>query len=355
MFFWEEPIHDAEQAHVELRQNNRQLYVAVPHLPASLTLSETCEVQKVLLSKLLSEHRICNPVVWYYTPMAWDFTEHLRSSAVVYDCMDELSAFRGAPLGLRAAEQQLFSIADLVFTGGQSLYERKRRAHPSVHCFPSSIDREFFSTARLIGEDPSDQQPIRRPRLGYCGVIDERMDLGLLAAVAQARPEWQIVMVGPVVKISESDLPKADNLHYLGMRGYRSLPSYLSGWEVGLLPFAHNDSTRFISPTKTPEYLAAGLPVVSTSIRDVVTPYGIQRLVEIADTPQEFVAAAERAMGERNSSARLKQVDQFLSNMSWDSTWTRMSSLIMQTVARNADGAAAEIESPGVLDSFAAD
>jgi UDP-galactopyranose mutase len=249
--------------------------------------------------------------------------------------MDELSGFRGAPSGLRTAEAELFACADLVFTGGQSLYQSKRRQHHSVHCFPSSIDREFFASARRIHAEVKDQANITHPRLGYCGVIDERMDLDLIAEVAERRPDWQLVMLGPVVKIAESDLPRQSNIHYLGAKEYRTLPSYLAGWDVGLLPFARNESTRFISPTKTPEYLAAGLPVVSTPITDVVEPYGTKQLVEIAETAEQFVESIEKAMSARNSPDRLARVDRFLSRMSWDLTWEQMNRLIQEAVHSN--------------------
>lgn len=355
VLFWEEPIYGAEFARIEIQERCSRVYVATPQLPHGTSSEENCAIQRVLLSELMAQRHVCDPVLWYYSPMACDFAAQVPATAIVYDCMDELSAFRGAPPGLRAAEQHLFSIADLVFTGGQSLYESKRYAHPSVHCFPSSIDREFFFGARRLHQEPEDQRRIPRPRLGYCGVIDERMDVGLLQAVAKARPDWQIVMIGPVVKISESDLPRSANIHYLGMREYQTLPNYLSGWDVGLLPFARNDATRFISPTKTPEYLAAGLPVVSTSIRDVVTPYGTQGLVEIADTPDDFVAMAERAMSQRNSPERLNKTDRFLSSMSWDSTWAHMANLVTKVVVQNRGRATPDFERAVVPDSFAAD
>jgi UDP-galactopyranose mutase len=265
--------------------------------------------------------------------MAIHFSRRFRPRAIVYDCMDELSAFRGAPPGMRAAEDGLFSRADIVFTGGQSLYEAKKAQHPNVHCCPSSIDRNFFETARRIGRDPQDQVDIPYPRLGYSGVIDERMDLDLLATVASLRPDWHFIMLGPVVKISASELPNLPNIHYLGNKEYRTLPAYMAGWQIGLLPFARNDATRFISPTKTPEYLAAGLPVISTSIADVVRPYGIKKLVAIADEGHSFVLSAERAFEIRHSQDRLDKVDVFLAGMSWDHTWQRMAQLIDSTVS----------------------
>jgi UDP-galactopyranose mutase len=259
--------------------------------------------------------------------MAMGFTNHLSPRAVVYDCMDELSAFAGAPASMREREQELLARADVVFTGGQTLFESKRHSHPNVHAFPSSVDVAHFARARAAQPDRDDQARIPHPRLGFFGVVDERMDVELLRQVAAARPDWHLIIVGPVVKIDQSLLPTAANIHYLGPQQYEDLPAYLAGWDVALLPFARNDATRYISPTKTPEYLAAGKPVVSTSIRDVIRPYGMAGLARIADEPADFVAAVEAALVE-DSAERLRQVDAFLTQTSWDGTWTRMYHLI---------------------------
>jgi UDP-galactopyranose mutase len=248
--------------------------------------------------------------------------------------MDELSAFAGAPPEMKALEAEMLRRADIVFTGGQSLYEAKKDRHDDVHCFPSSVDVPHFAQARTIGEEPVDQRDVPHPRIGFCGVIDERMDISLIEGIAMARPDWHLMMVGPVVKIDPAALPQLPNVHYLGGKKYNELPHYLAGWDVAILPFAHNDSTRFISPTKTPEYLAGGKPVVSTSITDVVRPYGVQKLVRIADTPEEFVKACEAAMrDDATSSEWLERVDSMLSDMSWDLTWGRMVALIRQKLA----------------------
>jgi UDP-galactopyranose mutase len=247
----------------------------------------------------------------------------MPTSLVVFDCMDELSGFHGAPRELLSLEHDLLRRSDLVFTGGQSLYEAKKQRHPRVFAFPSSVDKAHFGTARSPQADPDDQRAIGRPRLGFFGVIDERLDLPLLDAIATARPEWQLVMLGPTVKIDPATLPRHPNVHYLGMKTYESLPAYLAGWDAALLPFAMNDATRFISPTKTPEYLAAGRSVVSTPIADVVKPYGEQGLVEIAGQPDEFVAAIERVLTTRDAAWRGK-VDAFLEGLSWDRTWAGM-------------------------------
>jgi UDP-galactopyranose mutase len=249
--------------------------------------------------------------------------------------MDELANFRNAPPRLRKLEAELLRRADLVFTGGRSLYEAKRGQHRSAHCFPSSVDVEHFGQARAAGPDPIDQLGIPAPRLGFFGVIDERMDLELLEAVARARPDWQLVMLGPVVKIDPESLPRLPNIHWLGGKPYKELPRYIAGWDVALLPFARNEATRFISPTKTPEYLAAGKPVVSTSITDVVRPYGEAGLAAIADTPAEFVSAVERVLAE-DGTARQARVDELLAEMSWDRTWFAMQELIDAAITQRA-------------------
>jgi UDP-galactopyranose mutase len=205
-----------------------------------------------------------------------------------------------------------------------------------VHAFPSSVDVAHFATARRPLPDPADQAAIAHPRLGFFGVVDERMDLELLAAVADARPDWQLVIVGPVVKIDPASLPRRPNLHFLGGKLYTELPTYLANWDVALMPFARNESTRFISPTKTPEYLAAGKPVVSTSIRDVVRPYGDLGLVRIADTPEDFVRACEAALTE-DRATWLPRVDSHLATMSWDNTWAGMKALLDAASGRHTE------------------
>jgi UDP-galactopyranose mutase len=259
--------------------------------------------------------------------MALPFSRHLSPSAIVYDCMDQLSAFAGAPATLVELEQELLSRCDVVFTGGLSLFESKEGLHHNVFCFPSSVDARHFATAREHTSQPRDQANLPRPRLGYFGVIDERLDLPLVAAVAHARPAWQLVLLGPVTKIDERDLPRAPNIHYLGTKRYEELPAYVGGWDVALMPFARNESTRYISPTKTPEYLAAGKPVVSTSIRDVVRTYGEPGYVRIADTADEFIRAVENSLLE-DPLERLAKVDAFLSQQSWEHTWSRMQTIL---------------------------
>jgi len=244
--------------------------------------------------------------------------------------MDELSKFKFAPEHLLSFEQELIDRSDIVFTGGSSLFEAKKDRHDNIHCFPSSVDRAHFMKARVRGFEPADQEDLPRPRLGFYGVIDERFDTALLDEAARMRPDWTFVMVGPVVKISEDELPKRPNIHYLGSKTYAQLPAYLSGWDVALMPFAMNESTEFISPTKTPEYLAGGKPVVSTPIKDVVRHYGQLEGVKIADNAADFVAQCEKALELTHApeSGWLAEADLMLSATSWDITQARMAGLI---------------------------
>jgi UDP-galactopyranose mutase len=339
VFFVEEPVRGARRAHMAITRKTDALWVATPHLPDDAADAE--EQQAELLDELMHAHSVENFVLWYYTPMALGFTAHLRPIAAVYDCMDELSAFRGAPKELVARERELFRRADLVFTGGESLFAAKRERHANVHCVPSSIDVQHFGSARHPMQEPADQAAIPGPRLGYFGVIDERMDLELLAGIADARPTWQLVIIGPVVKIEAAELPRRANIHYLGGKSYKDLPAYIAGWDLALLPFARNDSTRFISPTKTPEYLAAGKPVISTPIHDVVHPYGEEGLVRIAATAAEFVSAAEPFLDPARDRAQwLARVDARLAQSSWDRTWAEMDACLDAVLAGSAAGSA---------------
>ena len=335
VFYVEEPIFDAEQPHMHVSTRDPQLHVCVPHLPPNTQPERARLLQRQLIEQLIAEKSLNDYVLWYYTPMALPFTTGLSPAAVVYDCMDELSAFRGAPPELVLLERQLLEKADLLTTGGHSLYRAKQRLHPNVHPFPSSVDTLHFAEARVQQPDPHDQREIPHVRLGFFGVIDERFDIELVAGVAQLRPDWHLVMLGPVVKIDPDTLPRAHNLHYLGQKSYQELPRYIAGWDVAMLPFAKNESTRYISPTKTPEYLAAGRPVVSTSITDVVEPYGKRKLVQIADTPVEFVAAVDRCLSE-DPALRRAQADAFLAGNSWDVTFANMAGLVNHAVARRA-------------------
>jgi Glycosyl transferases group 1 len=337
VYFVEDPCwhHDPDdrqvQPHLEIKIKENSLKVVVAHLPVQLQAhpEKADAIQEQLLHAYFAAERVGDDfIAWYYTPMAIGKSRSFRPAVTVYDCMDELSAFAFAPPSLKAREQELLQRADLVFTGGQSIYEAKAGRHPSVHAFPSSIEKEHFAKARTGLPDPADQARIPHPRIGFFGVIDERFDIELVRQLAARRPDWHFVLLGPVVKIDPATLPKAANIHYPGGKAYAELPAYVGHWDVAALFFARNESTRYISPTKTPEYLAAGRPVVSTSIRDVVRPYGELGLVQIADTAPEWEAAVKVALAQGTNADWQQQVDEFLSTMSWDQTWQQMVTLV---------------------------
>lgn len=323
VFFFEEPIMYEGPDKLLVNNESKNLYVVVPHLQHSL---DECHIerQKRLLNHMFTSMKINQFFSWYYTPMALPFTEHLVPEFVVFDCMDELSAFKFAPVELKNREKQLLEKADVVFTGGHSIYEAKKDQHSNIHPFPSSIDKIHFGKARAISKDPEDQKHIPHPRFGFAGVIDERLDIDLVAKVAEAKPDWHFVMIGPVVKIDPASLPQLPNIHYLGGKDYKELPKYIAGWDVAIIPFAMNESTKFISPTKTPEYLAGGKPVISTPIRDVVRPYGDNKLVHIAATAEEFINCGEKELRKKSRKTWLNKVDNFLAGNSWDRTWSQM-------------------------------
>ncbi|HEY0101946.1 MAG TPA: UDP-galactopyranose mutase [Brevundimonas sp.] len=317
--------------------------VVTPRVPDGLEGACRNAVLRQLLDEAISSHGFERPVLWYYTPMMLPIARHVAASAVVYDCMDELANFAFAPPELTTLERELFATADVVFTGGYSLYEAKQDQHDNIHPFPSSVDRAHFAKARQAAAARPE-----RPKLGFFGVIDERMDLAMIDAVAAARPEWDFEIVGPVVKISSEQLPKRPNLTYPGQKSYQDLPACLAAWDVALMPFAINESTRFISPTKTPEYLSAGRPVVSTPIRDVVRHYGDLSGVHIASTPEEFIAGCDQALAQARGDDRawLEEVDQALTSLSWDQTHLRMAALIDGAVQRNVQPMTATAKRP---------
>jgi len=324
VFVLEEPIFDASSDHLAGSQESDNLWVLTPHLRGGLPEEEITSIQKNLLDQFMEEMSIRDYTLWYYSPMALRFSDHLTPSLIVYDCMDELSAFRFAPPQLTMLDTVLMQKADLVFTGGQSLYEARKNRHHAIYPFPSSIDKHHFLSARQYKIEQDDQASIPHPRLGFYGVLDERLNLQLIEDMAALRQHWHFIYIGPVVKIDPATLPRAANIHYLGGKEYSDLPKYLAGWDIAIMPFALNESTRFISPTKTPEFLSAGKPVISTSITDVVNPYQKKGLVHIADTAEEFVEAADEALTKGTSSEWLKNVDDFLAEISWDHTWERM-------------------------------
>ncbi|HTM01072.1 MAG TPA: glycosyltransferase, partial [Candidatus Omnitrophota bacterium] len=290
VLFVEEPVTNGAITGLEVTRVAPRIRVVQPHLrvdgPGFGQRQE--RILRAQLERLLEREGWDRFVAWLYTPMAVSLAQSLNPRAIVYDCMDEPSQFLHAPAEIRQRERELFECADAVFTGGPSLHEAKRRFHPYAHCFPSSVDLKHFASATSI-PDAREQARLPRPRLGFFGAIDERMDLDILRHLAAERPRWSLVLVGPVVEIERSSLPWGANLRYMGQQPYHDLPGYLAGWDVCLVPFAKNDATRYISPPKVLEYMAADRPIVSTTITDVVQPYG--DIVFLGDGPEGFLEA----------------------------------------------------------------
>ena len=327
VFFFEEPVYDAPSQYNEIFDDTASgVCVVTPHVTSDTENVE--DALSHLLDMFMESMKIQTYVTWYYTPLSFAFSAHLKPALLVYDCMDELSSFKFASPELKDWEKKLFAKADIVFTGGMHLYEAKKQFHSNIYGVPSGIDVNHFIQARKFTKDTIDQAYIPHPRIGFYGVIDERFNIELLRAVAEQRPDWHFVIIGPTAKIDPASLPTNKNIHFIGMRDYNELPAYLAGWDVAMMPFELNDATKYISPTKTPEFLAAGKPVVSTSIHDVVHPYADKKLVSIADTPGEFVAAIEQYLSIERGKNWINEVDALLETMSWDDIWKRMNDLI---------------------------
>nr|WP_223217253.1 UDP-galactopyranose mutase [Rhizobium cauense] len=339
VFFFEEFIPtDHHLAYFEIHPFEGTTVKSVrPRIPHWWSEPQRENALRMLLGELLGLLGDEHPILWFYTPLMFRFANHVDAVAVVYDCMDELANFKFANPELKLAEDALMARADVVFTGGVSLYEARKDRHDNIHPVPSSVDATHFRTARGRLEQPIDQANISRPRVGYYGVIDERLDLDLIASVARSRPGLSFVFIGPVAKIAPESLPRATNIHYLGQKDYAELPAYLAGWDAALMPFALNDATRFISPTKTPEYLAAGCPVVTTRVPDVVRTYGGVRGVFMADDVEGFADACNNAIDVAASDdGWLSEIDNILATSSWDSTFRRMSGILSDTIHRKA-------------------
>jgi glycosyltransferase involved in cell wall biosynthesis len=338
VLFVEEPIFldDLSAPHLDVSIPHANVFRAVPRLPGSLRddyergTAETRTLIQHAVSPAGSLKRLFNnPVQWFYSPFtAPAMLGAFNEVAVVYDCMDELSQFRFAHPDLVRRERLLLANADVVFTGGYKLYESKRRYHHNVHFFGCGVDVRHFGKARLSETRvPQDIASLPQPVFGYFGVIDERVDYDLIRTLAERRPDASVVMIGPVVKVDPATLPQARNIHWLGQRDYTLLPQCVKGFTVCLMPFALNEATEFINPTKTLEYMAAGKPVVSTAVPDVVRNF--TPVVQVARSPREFVALASRA-AQYPDDALIAQGLEQAAAASWESIVSRMRRLISE-------------------------
>jgi glycosyltransferase involved in cell wall biosynthesis len=328
VLFIEEPVRAPGAPRIERSSPADNVEVLRPCTPVDALgfHDDQLPALQPLVADYLREQGITDYVVWFYTPMALPLLAELRPRAVVYDCMDELAAFKDAPKQLRQREAALLRCAQLVLAGGPSLFEAKKALHRNVLCLPSAVEAQHyapqFATSKidLMLKAEQVQGRIPGPRLGFFGVIDERLDTELLAAVADAETDWQVVMVGPVVKIAPERLPQRPNIHWLGQQPYQLLPQLVADWDVCLLPFALNESTRFISPTKTLEYMAAEKPIVSTPVHDVVAMYG--DVVRIGRDATSFVEACRWALSETpyKRAERIAEMLATVARFSWDNS-----------------------------------
>lgn len=333
-------VADAEQAHLR-EQPNDDVRVLQPLFPARLLDAPGHSYEELwlrLLPDVLAEAG-ANTILWVLSPLA-DYLVAAAKAQIrlaVYDCMDDLASFRGGTDEMRVREAHLLELVDLVFTGGRSMYEARKERHARVHCFPSGVDVAHYRRVQdAATTEPGSVSHIPRPRLGYFGVLDERIDWPLIAAIAERRPAWQWVLVGPTAKVDPSELPLAPNIHYLGQQDYNDLPAFLKSFDLATMPFALNAATRYISPTKTLEYLAGGQDVISSSVPDVVATY--QDIVTIVDGVDEWIAAIERLLHATRDQreSRLARARPLLEGGSWDGIAARMWALMAERLQATA-------------------
>ncbi len=286
-------------------------------------------LEEVLQGPLAGEFD--NFVQWFYDPMAFTaFGEGMGELAVVYDCMDELSKFKGAPPEIAQRELDLLQRADVVFTGGRRLYESKSQWNSNCHFYGCGVDGGHFGKAREVGTQiPAELASLPKPVLGYFGVVDERMDYELVARMADANPAWSVVVIGPVVKVDPGSMPQRPNLHWLGGRAYNELPAVCKGFDLCLMPFARNESTEYINPTKALEYMATGRAIVSTAVPDVVSNFG--EVVKIANSHEEFIELCRRSVAHPDYRAISRGLKMVREN-SWEAIVDKLEELIGDAV-----------------------
>lgn len=336
--FVEEPVFlpRGEHPHLVTREEDG-VTVAQPHLPPQEELLPCVSpanqtLARELLAPFLLAGKWTGGVRWHYAPMATYLADLSESPVVVYDCMDELSAFKGAPAELVERERDLMREADLMFTGGLSMWLNKRRHNPNCHRFDSGVDVDHFARAiHPATPVPDDARSPARPVIGYYGVIDERVDYDAIRALSAAFPRGTVLLIGPVTKVDPAELPRAENIVYTGQRGYGDLPGYLKAFDVALVPFADTPATRYLSPTKTLEYFAGCKPVVCSPVKDVVENYG--DIVRIARSPEEYVSAVSAALAEDNTE-RLRRGVERAAEKTWDVIVADMSALLESAEVR---------------------
>ncbi|WP_408098634.1 glycosyltransferase [Peredibacter sp. HCB2-198] len=330
VFYFEEPVFGmTEIPRLHLRETAENVLVVIPYLPTNIDPSKMEAALTDLVDELIYEEELIDYTLWYYSPKALSFSRHLEPKSIIFDYLDHLFYQKDRDQNV---EQELLRKADLVFSAGQSIYEEKKHDHHNIHFMPNALDYTHFSQGRMKLVEPDDQINIPHPRIGFYGVIDQRFNFDLIMQMADLRPDFQFVLAGPVVNLDTRTLPRRPNVHYLGKKDYYALPLYLAGWDVTIMPYLQNEMTRFISPMKTMEYLAAGKAVVSTSVPDVIVPFSKKQLVRIADRPKDFIQQIEEAIQEKNGPEWLDRVDHFLKDQSWDNLHEKMAKLELDFV-----------------------
>ncbi|MBN1593755.1 MAG: glycosyltransferase [Candidatus Coatesbacteria bacterium] len=243
------------------------------------------------------------PVLWFYAPRFAPIIDSLDHAAVVYDIMDEHSAFGFARRETMELERRLLESADVVFAGTNALAERKAEFAPDIKYYPCGVEFDHFSSA--LGGSlpvPAALSEVEGPVIGYFGAVDDRLDFDMIFAVARAYPEWNFLLAGPWLSSRQrSELETTGNIILPGLVDYSELPAYLARFDVAILPFVLNKLTLHIHPTKALEYLASRTPVISTAIPDVVKFYS--GIIDIVSTADEFASAVERALEKPNEDA----------------------------------------------------
>ena len=325
VFYFEEPILGmTETPRIHLKETFEGVLVIVPYLPANIEKNKIEMALKELVDELIYEEEIIDFNLWFYNPQAYSFSKHLNSKAIIVDYMDAFSHHK--------EESNLLEKADLVFTSGHSLSELKKNFHSNVHAFPSSLDYQHFSQARQKLVEPDDQINLTRPRIGFYGIIDNKFNFDLLHEVASIRPEYQFVIVGPVVGVDKQLLPHRHNIHFLGIKDYHALPLYLAGWDCTILPLKTDETTRYTCPFKVLEFLAAAKPVVSSSVQDIVNYFEKSKLIHFADEAKHFADAIDMSLAEKGNLSWMTSVDQLLRRHSWDQTYEQMLELEMNVL-----------------------
>jgi UDP-galactopyranose mutase len=335
--YLEPPRFDTFAPRLEVTRTPERVVVAVPHLPPELSARAAERAQRHMVDQLLREHAEIAPVLWYYAPQALGFTDHLCPSAVVYDCVEQLESRDDVSTEVLVRERELLARTDVVFTSGYGLVQTKRALlpHANIHPFVACGEMTQFERARELLFEPDGQQEIEHPRVGFYGEIDRSLNLRLLAELAYLRPEVQLILLGPLVGVDPSELPRAPNLHWLGAEPSERVPDYVATWDVAMLPLVHDVTPRFDPATRTAEYLAAGKPVVATSITDVVEPWGRAGLVWLGDDAGELADAIDDALASDHH-ARVEHADLFLAEHDARATWAAMWAKVEQALAGRA-------------------